>query len=103
MDLLTFLGTVLVMLFGFVTYERVRDSFKTLKAENEALKNENAKLKDASRRNLPYNTAEELENLLASVVVLKHDLEVRTMLVENIEAHAKLARENRRAGASVNA
>ena len=97
MELLTtVLGTVFVMLSSFWLWEH----YQKLTRENAALKAEIEKLKNASRRNLPYNTAEELENLLASVVVLKHDLEVRTMLVENIEAHAKLARENKRAGAS---
>lgn len=108
----TALATVLVMLGIFSIYEM----FQKLKRENEAtkaecqaqkaecekLKAENEKLKSANRKNLPYNTAEEIENFLAAVVLLKSDMEVKTTLLENIEAHAKLARENRRAGATVN-
>lgn len=90
----TALATAFVMMGIFSLYEMVRN----LKRENDALKAENEKLKSANRKNLPYNTAEEIENLLAAVVLLKSDLEVKTTLVENIEAHAKLARENRRAG-----
>lgn len=97
--LVTVLGTILVMLSCFWLWER----YQKLGREIEALKAENEKLKNANRKNLPYNTAEEIENLLAAVVLLKSDMEVKTTLLENIEAHAKLARENRRAGASVNA
>lgn len=94
----TITSTVFVMLSGFALYlrfDRQRREIETLKAENE-------KLRSANRTHLPYNTAEEIEHLLAAVVLLKSDLEVKATLVENIEAHAKMARENRRAGAAVN-
>lgn len=100
----TILATVFVMFGLFSVYEmfqKLKRENEVLKAENERQKAENEKLKAANRKNLPYNTAEEIENLLAAVVLLKSDMEVKTTLLENIEAHAKLARENRRAGAAV--
>lgn len=97
--LATVLGTILVMLSCFWLWEH----FQKQAREIEALKAEIQKLRDANRKNLPYNTAEEIENLLAAVVLLKTDLEVKNHLVENIEAHAILARENKRSGANVNA
>ncbi len=93
------LATVLVMLGAFWLYERDQSQ----KRQIEALKKENVKLMDANRKNLPYNTAEELENLLATVIVLEKDIEIKSNLVGNIRAHAELARENRRAGAAFKA
>jgi len=60
----------------------------------------NEKLRLANKSNLPFATAEEIENVLAGVVLLKNELMVKTTILENIEAHAKLARENKRAGES---
>ena len=94
-SVVTALATAFVMLGGFGLYERDQRQ----KREVEALKAENQKLKDANRKNLPYNTAEELEHLLATIVVLEQDLDIKTTLLQNIKAHALLARENKRAGA----
>lgn len=116
-NLVTIFGTVFVMLGFFWLYERDQNQkreIKALKEENqvskeanlrlsvevESLRSENQKLMNANRKNLPYNTAEELEHLLATVIVLEKDIEIKSNLVGNIRAHAELARENKRAGAT---
>lgn len=99
--LATVLGTVLVMLSGFWLWEHFRKQareIEAVKVEIQKLKDENEKLMQANRSHLPYNTAEELENVLAGIVVLRQDLDIKTTILDNIEAHAKMARENKRAG-----
>ena len=46
----------------------------------------------ASARHLPYRAAEEIENSLAAMWILKRELDFKTSLVENAIAHMQAAR-----------
>jgi hypothetical protein len=46
----------------------------------------------ANARHLPYITAEEIENSLAAMWILRNELDIRVNLVDNAIAHMQAAR-----------
>ncbi len=50
----------------------------------------------APARHLPYQTAEEIENSLAALWVLKRELDFKTSLIENAIAHMQAARAGKK-------
>lgn len=88
----TVLATILVMMGIF----SLRDMYQKLKRENEALKTENQKLKEASRKHLPYQTLEDLEHAKAAWVLLNEELTIKNAIVDNLGTYIDRARADKR-------
>lgn len=91
-NLVTIFGTVFVMLGFFWLYERDQAQ----KRQIEALKIENEKLREASRKHLPYQTLEDLEHAKAAWVLLVNELEFKENIVNNLGAFLDRARADKR-------
>lgn len=60
--------------------------------ERRALLKRIEQLEQASKKRLPYQTAEELEHSLSALIVLKDELDFKVSLVDNAMAHLQKAR-----------
>lgn len=91
-NLATVLATVLVMLSGFWLYE----TYQRQQREIKSLKEENQKLKDANRKHLPYQTLEDLEHAKAAWILLNEELTIKNAIVDNLGTYLDRARADKR-------
>lgn len=60
--------------FMFRALEILRTEVKEVKNENSAIKAENAVLKEASKKHMPYQKIEDLENAKAMLILANEEL-----------------------------
>ena len=69
---------------------------RALEARVAELEKQNEKALAANRDHLPFKTAEEIENATAAFILLQHELDFKQSLMDNLGAHLRKARENKR-------
>ena len=90
--IVTSLATAFVMLGIFGIHE----VYQRKKREIAALQAENQKLKEASRKHLPYQTLEDLEHAKAAWILLMNELEIKETIAQNLGTFLDRARADKR-------